>query len=52
MSIYKLIYNFLLIIEITLDINNFLVFKIISNLVNIVTKYFFSIISLYLIIFL
>jgi len=35
--------NYLLIIKINLDINNLLVFKIIFNLVNIVTNYFLSI---------
>jgi len=38
--IYKLLYKFLLIIEISLDTNKFLVYKIVSNLVNIVTNYF------------
>jgi len=40
-SIYKLVYKFLLIIQTTLHINNFLVYKIVSNLVNIVTNFFF-----------
>jgi len=36
------LYKFLLIIKISLDTNNFLVYKIVSNLVNIVTNYFLS----------
>jgi len=41
MSIKKPFYKFLLIIETTLDTNNFLVSKTIFNLVNIVTNYYF-----------
>jgi len=39
--IYKF-YIILLIIKITLNINKFLIYKIVSNLVNIITNYFLS----------
>jgi len=38
--IYKLFYKFVLIIEIMVDTNNFLVYKMVSNLANIVINYF------------
>ena len=40
LPIKNLIYQFLLIIKIILNINNYLVYKIISNLINILIIYF------------
>jgi len=39
MSVYKILYNFLLIIKIILNINNFLIYKIIYNLIIIIFLY-------------
>jgi len=41
-----LLNNFLLIIKFTLNINNFLIYKIFFNLMNIITNYFYLIIFL------
>ena len=38
LNIYKLFYKFILITEIILYLNNFLVYKIISNFISIVTS--------------